>query len=93
MKAELIYPCNLVGYGRLLLIVAAVSVYISNGDPTARWVFLGCLTASLLLDLLDGYLARRYDHTTTFGALQSGDRLNLEIDMLARYVARLMEKE
>ena len=53
MKAELIYPCNLVGYGRLLLIVAAVSVYIGNGDPAARWVFLGCLTADLLLDLLD----------------------------------------
>jgi riboflavin synthase len=32
-------------------------------------------------------------NSTTFGALQSGDRLNLEIDMLARYVARLMEKE
>lgn len=30
---------------------------------------------------------------TTFGALQSGDCLNLEIDMLARYVARMMEKE
>ncbi len=30
---------------------------------------------------------------TTFGSLRPGDRLNLEIDMLARYVARLMEKE
>ena len=28
---------------------------------------------------------------TTFGALQSGDRLNLEIDVMARYAARLME--
>jgi riboflavin synthase len=28
---------------------------------------------------------------TTFGALQVGDRLNMEIDQLARYVARLLE--
>ena len=27
---------------------------------------------------------------TTFGALGPGDRVNLEIDLLARYVARLM---
>jgi len=29
---------------------------------------------------------------TTLGQLQPGDRVNLEIDMLARYVARLLEK-
>ncbi|MBI5163303.1 MAG: riboflavin synthase [Magnetospirillum sp.] len=30
---------------------------------------------------------------TTFGTLKEGDRVNMEIDMLARYVARLLEKE
>jgi len=30
---------------------------------------------------------------TTIGALQIGDKVNLEIDMLARYVARLIGKE
>ena len=30
---------------------------------------------------------------TTFGKKSVGDRVNLEIDMLARYVSRLMEKE
>ena len=30
---------------------------------------------------------------TTFGDLHMGDRVNLEIDPLARYVARLMERE
>jgi riboflavin synthase len=30
---------------------------------------------------------------TTFGSLGVGDRVNLEIDLLARYVARLMERE
>ncbi|MDX2143913.1 MAG: riboflavin synthase [Rhodospirillaceae bacterium] len=28
---------------------------------------------------------------TTFGALRAGDRLNMEIDVIARYVARLLE--
>jgi riboflavin synthase len=30
---------------------------------------------------------------TTFGEIQPGERVNLEIDMLARYVARLLEKD
>jgi riboflavin synthase len=30
---------------------------------------------------------------TTLGQVESGDRVNLEVDMLARYVARLLEKE
>ena len=81
MKAELIYPCNLVGYGRLLLIVVAVSVYISSGDPAARWVFLGCLVASLLLDLTDGFLARLYSHTGTFGVL-----LDLALDLVTHTI-------
>ena len=29
--------------------------------------------------------------TTTFGALKQGDQINLEIDVMARYAARLME--
>ena len=32
-------------------------------------------------------------HATTFGLRAAGDRVNMEIDMLARYVARLLEKE
>ena len=28
---------------------------------------------------------------TTFGAVKAGDKLNLEIDVMARYAARLME--
>lgn len=32
-------------------------------------------------------------HATTLGALQAGAKVNLEIDMLARYVARLLGKE
>ncbi|MGH6981769.1 MAG: riboflavin synthase [Stellaceae bacterium] len=32
-------------------------------------------------------------HETTLGALQPGDRVNLEIDLIARYLARLVGKE
>ena len=35
-----------------------------------------------------GYLMQA---CTTFGAARLGDRVNLEIDVLARYVARLMQ--
>jgi riboflavin synthase len=30
-------------------------------------------------------------HVTTLGAIQTGDAVNLEVDMMARYAARLME--
>jgi riboflavin synthase len=42
----------------------------------------------------EGFGVNIIPHTaeaTTFGELQPGDSVNLEIDMLARYVARLME--
>jgi riboflavin synthase len=29
---------------------------------------------------------------TTFGALRAGDRVNIEVDLMARYAARLIEK-
>jgi riboflavin synthase len=30
---------------------------------------------------------------TTFGTYRPGDQVNMEIDMLARYVARLLQKD
>ena len=32
-------------------------------------------------------------HKTNFGGLRPGDRVNLEIDLVARYLARLLEKD
>lgn len=43
----------------------------------------------------DGFGINIIPHTwnvTSFGSLRVGDRVNLEIDMLARYVARLLER-
>jgi riboflavin synthase len=45
-------------------------------------------------DALDWFEVAIIPHTwqiTTLGALKEGDRVNLEVDMLARYVARMLE--
>lgn len=42
----------------------------------------------------EGFTVNIIPHTlvhTTLGALQTGDKVNLEIDMVARYIARIME--
>jgi riboflavin synthase len=51
---------------------------------------------SLTVNAVDGtgFAVGLIPHTlavTTFGALQPGSRVNLEVDVLARYVARLLE--
>jgi len=57
------------------------------------------LTVNEVADLPDGgtrFGVNIIPHTqevTTWGAASVGDRVNVEIDMLARYVARLAEKE
>lgn len=38
-------------------------------------------------------IIRHTQEVTTFGSYAVGDRVNMEIDMLARYVARLLEKD
>ena len=53
---------------------------------------------SLTVNEVDGRLfgINVIPHTqsvTTFGLLREGDRVNMEIDMLARYVARLLERD
>jgi phosphatidylglycerophosphate synthase len=70
----LVYPCTLVGYSRLGLVISAVGVHLSGQG--GRWVVIGLLGLSLLLDGLDGYLARRHGHSSHFGAL-----LDLAIDL------------
>ena len=53
------------------------------------------LTVNEIADLADGtchYMLNIIPHTgevTTIGALQAGDAVNLEIDVLARYLQRM----
>lgn len=69
----LFYPCTLVGYARVLLLAAAVTSQWALGAVVSKaWleVAFGLLIGlSILLDLLDGYLARRFGHDTNFGKL------------------------
>lgn len=60
------------------------SVALDGVSLTVNWVEDGRFGVNIIPHTQD---------CTTFGALRAGDALNLEIDMLARYVARLLEKE
>lgn len=79
--AILLYPCTLVDYLRLVLLAAALSLYITSDYEAANlWLrggFVLLVVASRLLDILDGYLARKLNHTSRFGTL-----LDLTIDLL-----------
>ncbi|NKB70313.1 MAG: hypothetical protein GKR89_24850 [Candidatus Latescibacteria bacterium] len=61
------YPCNWVGGLRLLLLAAALVVHWGEWGQYWRWSFVGLMGSAALLDLLDGYLARRLGHLSRFG--------------------------
>jgi phosphatidylglycerophosphate synthase len=77
----LLYPCTIVGYIRLILLGSAIAWHgasISLAEAqTAPWGVAILTGLSLLLDLLDGYLARKYGHLTQFGIL-----FDLAIDLI-----------
>lgn len=62
------YPCNWVGAVRLLLLAAAVGLHLSAANaPSTRLAVIALLAAVGLLDLLDGYLARRLGQVSRLG--------------------------
>ena len=70
--------------GNLLALVAAKgSVALDGVSLTVNAVSDDCFGVNII---------RHTAHQTTFGELSPGRRLNMEIDMLARYVARLLER-
>ncbi len=80
----LLYPCNVVGFIRLAMLAVAilfVSVFGMAGwevSQNARLAIAAWLLfCVLILDLADGYLARKLGHATQFGAL-----FDLAIDLL-----------
>jgi riboflavin synthase len=89
--AELLARQNLAGMARLTLRApAALSRFIA---PKGSVALDG---VSLTINEVDNeeFSVLIIPHTlevTTFGALQAGSRLNLEVDQMARYAARLME--
>ena len=66
----LVYPCTLVGYVRLTLLGGMWQLLSSDfaDKPWFRLTFVTVVGVSLLLDVLDGHLARKFNHTSTFGA-------------------------
>ncbi len=83
--AILWYPCNLVGYFRLFWLFATVGFIVfmqaTGGEPSfwlRFWLAIGLIFPVLLLDILDGWLARRLNHTTKFGGV-----FELIIDLLS----------
>jgi phosphatidylglycerophosphate synthase len=75
-----LYPCTLIGYSRLLLLSGAVTwpLLTSPDLPAMRFGVASLIGLSLLLDLLDGYLARKLSQTTQFGVL-----LDQAIDLIS----------
>lgn len=81
----LLYPCNIVDYTRLAMLILAVIV-VSTTHVTGwqmswglrlglgLWLAFGVL----VLDVVDGHLARKLGHTTKFGAL-----FELMVDLLS----------
>lgn len=69
-------PANQVTLARLGLTVLLVGFF---GEPQVEisWVALGIATVVLILDGVDGWLARRYDYASAFGA-----RFDMETDAL-----------
>jgi|GEM_PF-1905840 len=63
----LCYPCTWVGVLRLGLLALAIGVHFSRSSDELRWGFVLLVGLIHLLDLLDGYLARRLGHTSRFG--------------------------
>jgi phosphatidylglycerophosphate synthase len=70
-KKEWIYLPNLIGYARIYLLV----LFFVAKEPMHQALFM---TINLLLDVLDGKIARKLNQCTLFGA-----RLDLIIDMLS----------
>ena len=64
MNPVFYYKANIVDYVRLALLLGAF--YFSHKCPFA---FLGLYALSQLMDMLDGYMARKYDQCSTFGAV------------------------
>lgn len=89
--AELVARENLPGMARLMLRApAALSRFIAPKGSVA----LDGVSLTVNEVANDDFSVLIIPHTlevTTFGALQSGSRLNLEVDQMARYAARLME--
>lgn len=77
MRMRGLGPANRVTLGRAVLAMPVLALAIQPGplDSTARWWIIGIATAVMLLDGVDGRVARRTRTETPFGA-----RFDMELD-------------
>ena len=82
--------------GALRLRIAAPETAVKTATGDSVSVAGCCLTAvsvaegELVFDAVPETLARTTLAETTLGALEPGDSVNLEVDVLAKYVERLL---
>ena len=90
-----------IGSGKSTILLAVEFALFGLGDTKAAALLKlgtreGCV--SLTINEVDGHKfgVNIISHTqavTSFGNRKAGDRVNMEIDTIARYVARLMGKD
>jgi len=73
MNGPLSLP-NLFTYFRLAAVPAVVACFFWGGafsanDHNARWTALGIFTLAAITDYIDGWVARRFDKTTSLGGM------------------------
>jgi len=61
---------NTLTLGRVLLVPVFAAVLVTGGQSTgSRLLAVGLFVAACLTDVVDGWLARRWDQVTTFGVM------------------------
>ena len=70
---------------RLALTAMLCALLLAPTQPALLWLCIGIATTALLLDGLDGRLARRFDSSSRFGA-----RFDMEVDALLICVLALL---
>ena len=60
---------NLLSLFRLILIPVYISLYLKANQPSELLLAAAILTVSCLTDLLDGWIARRFDMVSTLGKI------------------------
>lgn len=68
-KKEIFTIPNLLSLLRLLMIPVYMTIYLNASVPTDYYLAAGILAASCLTDLVDGYIARRFNMISNVGKL------------------------
>jgi CDP-diacylglycerol---glycerol-3-phosphate 3-phosphatidyltransferase len=69
-RASAVNLPNTLTLGRVLLVPVFAAVLVTGGQSTgSRLLAVGLFVAACLTDVVDGWLARRWDQVTTFGVM------------------------